>query len=345
MSCDIRICSENAIFGQPEVGLGITPGFGGTQRLARLVGIGMAKQMIYTGQNIKAEEAKRIGLVNNIYTKEELLNEAIKLAKNIARNSQNAVKSSKRAINEGMQLDIDSAIKLEEEIFGECFGTEDQVELMKAFLSKNKKPKEAKKEKKGEDKKPSSNNLRQGNQEKSKGDLVSIEDFKGMSSLKSFTVPNMPAILTAGTKEKHNSLTIGWGLLGAAWQRPLFLVYVHPDRYTFQFMQKTEFFTVSFIKKEFFKKFVPYGNKSGRDINKEEVAGTHIQYLDNGGITFEEAEEFYVCKMLGKAYFKREDLHKEILDFYERGKTLFKQSDDPHGLFIGEIIGHFKREE
>ncbi len=86
------------------------------------------------------------------------------MAKNIARNSQNAVKSSKRAINEGMQLDIDSAIKLEEEIFGECFGTEDQVELMKAFLSKNKKPKEAKKEKKEEDKKPSSNNLRQGNQ-------------------------------------------------------------------------------------------------------------------------------------------------------------------------------------
>ena len=344
MSCDIRICSENAIFGQPEVGLGITPGFGGTQRLARLVGIGMAKQMIYTGQNIKAEDAKRIGLVNNVYTKEELLNEAIKLAKNIARNSQNAVKSSKRAINEGMQLDIDSAIKLEEEIFGECFGTEDQVELMKAFLSKNKKPKEVKKEKKEEDKKPSSNNLRQGNQEKSKGDLISIEDFKGMSFLKSFIAPNMPAILTAGTKEKHNSLIIGWGLLGAAWQRPLFLVYVHPERYTFQFMQKTEFFTVSFIKKEFFKKFVPYGNKSGRDINKEEVAGTHIQYLDNGGITFEEAEEFYVCKMLGKAYFKREDLHKEILDFYERGKTLFKQSDDPHGLFIGEIIGHYKRE-
>ena len=73
MSCDIRICSDNAIFGQPEVGLGITPGFGGTQRLARLVGIGMAKQMIYTGQNIKAEDAKRIGLVNNVYTKEELL--------------------------------------------------------------------------------------------------------------------------------------------------------------------------------------------------------------------------------------------------------------------------------
>ena len=338
MSCDIRICSDNAIFGQPEVGLGITPGFGGTQRLARLIGIGMAKQMIYTGQNIKAEEAKRIGLVNEVYSKEELLNEAIKLAKNIARNSANAVKSSKKAINEGMQLDIDSAIKLEEEIFGDCFGTEDQIELMKAFLSKNKKSKEKK-----EEPKKSSNNLRQVNPEKEKGNVATIEDFKGMSFLKSFTAPNMPAILTAGTREKHNSLIIGWGLLGAAWQRPLFLVYVHPDRYTFQFMQKTEFFTVSFIKKEFYKKFVPYGNKSGRDINKEEVAGTHIQYLDNGGITFEEAEEFYVCKMMGKAYFKREDLHPEILDFYERGKKLFKQSDEPHGLFIGEIIGHYKR--
>ena len=338
MSCDIRICSDNAIFGQPEVGLGITPGFGGTQRLARLIGIGMAKQMIYTGQNIKAEEAKRIGLVNEVYSKEELLNEAIKLAKNIARNSANAVRSSKKAINEGMQLDIDSAIKLEEEIFGDCFGTEDQIELMKAFLSKNKKSKEKK-----EEPKKSSNNLRQVNPEKEKGNVATIEDFKGMSFLKSFTAPNMPAILTAGTREKHNSLIIGWGLLGAAWQRPLFLVYVHPDRYTFQFMQKTEFFTVSFIKKEFYKKFVPYGNKSGRDINKEEVAGTHIQFLDNGGITFEEAEEFYVCKMMGKAYFKREDLHPEILDFYERGKKLFKQSDEPHGLFIGEIIGHYKR--
>ena len=147
MSCDIRICSDNAIFGQPEVGLGITPGFGGTQRLARLVGMGMAKQMIYTGQNIKAEEAKRIGLVNEIYPLNELMNEAMKLANAIAKNSAHAVKSSKRAINEGLQLDIDKAIKLEEKIFGECFGTEDQKELMKAFLSKGKKNKD-KKEKK-----------------------------------------------------------------------------------------------------------------------------------------------------------------------------------------------------
>ena len=346
MSCDIRICSENAIFGQPEVSLGITPGFGGTQRLARLVGAGMAKQMIFTGQNIKAEEAKRIGLVNEVFPKEELMNEAIKLAKTIAKNSANAIKSSKKAINEGLQLDIDSGIKLEEEIFGECFGTQDQIELMKLFLSKNKKSKkenEKKEEKKENEKKEEklSSNLRKKNQEKT--DLIPIDDFKGMSFLKSFTPPNMPAILTAGTKEKHNSLIIGWGLLGAAWQRPLFLVYVHPDRYTFEFMKTTEFFTVSFIKKNLYKNFIPFGNKSGREINKDEVPGTHIQFLDNGGITFEEAEEFYVCKMMGKAYFKKEDLHPEILEFYERGKTLFKQSDEPHGLFIGEIIGHYKR--
>ena len=348
MSCDIRICSENAIFGQPEVGLGITPGFGGTQRLARLVGMGMAKQMIYTGQNIKAEEAKRIRLVNEVFPQNELLSEAIKLANAIAKNSATAVKSSKKAINDGMQLDIDNAIALEQKIFGQCFGEDDQIELMKAFLNKSKKAKELKekakekeKEKKEEPKK--SNNLRPSNTENPKTDLVPIEDFKGMSFLKSFTAPNMPAILTAGNREKHNSLTIGWGLLGAAWQRPLFLVYVHPDRYTFEFMKTTEYFTVSFIKKEKFKQFVPYGNKSGRDINKEEVAGTHIQYLDNGGITFEEADEFYVCKMVGKAYFKKEDLAPEILEFYEKGKKLFNQSDNPHGLFIGEIIGHYKR--
>ena len=102
MSCDIRICSDNAIFGQPEVGLGITPGFGGTQRLARLVGMGMAKQMIFTAQNIKADEALRIGLVNAIYPQNELLNEAKKIALAIAKNGKNAVINSKKAINEGI---------------------------------------------------------------------------------------------------------------------------------------------------------------------------------------------------------------------------------------------------
>ena len=100
MSCDIRICSDNAVFGQPEVGLGITPGFGGTQRLARLVGPGMAKQMIYTARNIKADEAYRIGLVNAVYPQEELMPAAKKMAAGIAKNAPIAVRHCKQAINE-----------------------------------------------------------------------------------------------------------------------------------------------------------------------------------------------------------------------------------------------------
>ncbi|MDO5575372.1 MAG: enoyl-CoA hydratase-related protein, partial [bacterium] len=106
MSCDIRICSENAVFGQPEVGLGITPGFGGTQRLARLVGAGMAKQMIYSARNIKADEAYRIGLVNAVYPIEELMPAAEKMAAGIAKNAPIAVRNCKKAINEGLQVDM-----------------------------------------------------------------------------------------------------------------------------------------------------------------------------------------------------------------------------------------------
>ena len=106
MSCDFRICSDNAIFGQPEVGLGITPGFGGTQRLARLIGPGMAKQLIYTARNINAEEAYRIGLVNHVYPQEELLPAAKKLAGKIAANAPIAVRSCKKAINEGLQVSM-----------------------------------------------------------------------------------------------------------------------------------------------------------------------------------------------------------------------------------------------
>ena len=115
------------------MGLGITPGFGGTQRLARVVGIGMAKQMIFTGKNIKADEALRIGLVNAIYPQNELINEAKKLALIIAKNSKNAVKLSKKAINEGLQVDIDKGIQIEEKLFGECFENPEQKEGMKNF--------------------------------------------------------------------------------------------------------------------------------------------------------------------------------------------------------------------
>ena len=138
MSCDIRICSDNAVFGQPEVGLGITPGFGGTQRLARVVGVGMAKQMIYTARNIKADEAYRIGLVNAVYTQEELMDAAKKLASTIAKNAPIAVRNCKKAINDGLQVDMDQAIVIEEKLFGDCFETEDQKYGMAFFLDKNK---------------------------------------------------------------------------------------------------------------------------------------------------------------------------------------------------------------
>ena len=136
MSCDFRVCSENAVFGQPEVGLGITPGFGGTQRLARLIGLGKAKEMIYTANAIKAEEALNIGLVNHIYPQETLLEEAKKLATKIAKNAPFAVRACKKAINEGIDTDMDRAIIIEEKLFGSCFTTEDQKIGMKAFLEK-----------------------------------------------------------------------------------------------------------------------------------------------------------------------------------------------------------------
>ena len=142
MSCDIRICSDNAMFGQPEVGLGITPGFGGTQRLPRIVGLGMAKQLLYTARNIDAGEALRIGLVNAVVPQADLMETALKMANTIAKNAPIAVRACKKAVNEGMQVSIDKAVEIEEKLFGDCFETHDQVEGMACFLSKEKpKPK------------------------------------------------------------------------------------------------------------------------------------------------------------------------------------------------------------
>ncbi len=153
MSCDIRICSDNAQFGQPEVGLGITPGFGGTQRLARLVGAGMAKQLIYTARNIKAPEALRIGLVNQVVSaevdeagnqvksaQENLMAVALKMAQTIAANAPIAVRNCKKAINEGLEVDMDKAVVIEEKLFGDCFETEDQKAGMGNFLKKKDDP-------------------------------------------------------------------------------------------------------------------------------------------------------------------------------------------------------------
>ena len=138
MSCDIRLCSENAVFGQPEVGLGVIPGFGGTQRLVRHVGAAMAKELIYSARNMKPDEAKAIGLVNAVYPAEELMPAAKKLAAKIAKQAPIAVRLCKKAINEGTQVDMDAAIVLEEGLFGECFETHDQKEGMGAFLEKRK---------------------------------------------------------------------------------------------------------------------------------------------------------------------------------------------------------------
>ena len=144
MSCDIRLCSDNAVFGQPEVGLGITPGFGGTQRLARLVSPGMAKQLIYSGRNITADEAYRIGLVNAVYPQEELLPAAKKMAGGIAKQAPIAVRNCKKAINDGLQVDMDQALVVEETLFGDCFETWDQQEGMANFLRKKDDPNKVK---------------------------------------------------------------------------------------------------------------------------------------------------------------------------------------------------------
>ncbi|WP_353892751.1 short-chain-enoyl-CoA hydratase [Proteinivorax hydrogeniformans] len=138
LACDIRIASEKAKFGQPEVTLGITPGFGGTQRLPRTVGEAKAKELIFTGDMIDAETAQNIGLVNNVVEADALLEESLKMAKKIASYSSIPVKYSKAAINRGMQMDIDSAMELEKDLFALCFASEDQKEGMAAFVNKRK---------------------------------------------------------------------------------------------------------------------------------------------------------------------------------------------------------------
>ena len=136
LACDIRIASEKAKFGQPEVGLGITPGFGGTQRLPRIVGVSKAMELILTAKTIKADEAKAIGLVSEVYPAEELMDKAMELANAICANAQIAVCESKRCIRMGMQTDIHTGSAFEAEAFGVTCGTEDKNEGMGAFLEK-----------------------------------------------------------------------------------------------------------------------------------------------------------------------------------------------------------------
>lgn len=138
LACDIRIASQKAKFGQPEVGLGITPGFSGTQRLPKVVGIAKAKELIFTGKIIDAEEALAIGLINLITTEDELIIKANELANTIASKAPIAVKNSKSAINMSQESDPDSGSEIEAELFSECFNSEDQKFGMKGFLNKEK---------------------------------------------------------------------------------------------------------------------------------------------------------------------------------------------------------------
>ncbi len=136
MACDIRLASENARLGQPEVNLGIIPGYGGTQRLARLVGKGKAKQLIFTGDLIDAKEAYRIGLVEEVYPQTELLDKAKQLAGKILSKGPLAIVAAKRCINEGLEKDLTSGCEEEITEFGKTFGTEDKTEGTTAFLEK-----------------------------------------------------------------------------------------------------------------------------------------------------------------------------------------------------------------
>ena len=138
MACDIRIASEKAVFGMPEVGLGITPGFGGTQRLARQIGVTNAMELVLTNRRITAREALDYGLVTHVYPAEFMLDKAIDLAQEIAAKPQVAVRQAKQAMRIGKALDIHSATAFEAEAFGLCFSTEDQKDAMNAFLNKKK---------------------------------------------------------------------------------------------------------------------------------------------------------------------------------------------------------------
>ena len=136
MSCDLRIASDSAKFGQPETGLGITPGFSGCVRLSRLAGLAKARELIYTADIIPASEAERIGLVNKVVPAEQLMGAAMEMAKKIASKAQLAVRYSKMAINKGIETDINTAIAFENQVFALCFATEDQKEGMTAFVEK-----------------------------------------------------------------------------------------------------------------------------------------------------------------------------------------------------------------
>ncbi len=136
LACDVRIASEKARLGQPEVGLGIMPGWGGTVRLPRIVGEGIAREIIFSGRLVSAEEAQRIGLVNAVFPPEKLAEEVLQMATAIAGKAPLAIAYAKRSMNRARSLDTEAATELEADLFALCFSTEDQKEGMKAFVEK-----------------------------------------------------------------------------------------------------------------------------------------------------------------------------------------------------------------
>jgi enoyl-CoA hydratase len=138
LACDVRLAGENAKFGQPEIGLGITPGFGGTQRLVRNVGVGWAKYLVLSGRPIRADEALRIGLVQAVYPRDELITQTMKLAAELAAKSPLVMGYCKAAVHKAFDVDIDTGHEIERDLFALCFASADQKEGMAAFLEKRK---------------------------------------------------------------------------------------------------------------------------------------------------------------------------------------------------------------
>ncbi len=139
IACDFIVASDQAVFGQPEVGLGIIPGFGGTLRLAKFVGMPRAKELIFSGRKVKAEEAFSIGLANHIYPTEQFLEKAIELARSISTQSLSAIARAKQLLNEFSEtMGLNSKLDAEAQTFGQLFGSPDQVEGMSAFVEKRK---------------------------------------------------------------------------------------------------------------------------------------------------------------------------------------------------------------
>jgi len=138
LACDIRVASENAKIGMPETGIGITPGWGGMQRLSRLVGVDKAKELVFTGELIEAKEAERIGLVNKVVPPDKVEAVAREIASKIANRAPVAIRLAKDAINRGAEMDLEKALDYDSEVFAIACSTEDQKEGMKAFLEKRK---------------------------------------------------------------------------------------------------------------------------------------------------------------------------------------------------------------